>query len=116
SIKLTAERKVLRSKYARMRSPRQPQGTTGSQRIAKLPRGMTQVLLCGNVLGEVPPFRIARQNQLQLHLALLLCPAFCIATGQVDVAVVAHDLQQALVGRIYVFKLEIQHWIDPMLA
>src|SRR5258708_31736006 len=99
-----------------MSSPRQPQGATGSQRISKLPRGMTQVLLRGNILGEVPPFRIARQDQLQLDLPLLLSPAFCIATGQIGVAVVAHDLQQALVGPIDVFKLEIQYWIDPMLA
>src|SRR5215831_13819334 len=92
------------------------EGTAGGNRIAKLPGAVGQVLLKNQILAEVPALVVAAQDQLQLDFALSFLAGNGIAIGKVGNAIMTNNLEEALVGAVDVFELDIQHGIDPMLA
>src|SRR5260370_42486624 len=94
----------------------QAQRPAGGECIAKLPWGVPDVLLCGDVLREVPALCVAGKDQFQLYLALPLRASLPIAPRQVVVAVMSHHFQQTLVSTVDVLKLEVECRVDPVFA
>src|SRR5438445_13383836 len=70
SIHFEAGGEILAAERARPRRCLQGQRPADAPRIAELPRRVGDVFRRENVLRDVPASKIARENQLQLELAV----------------------------------------------
>src|SRR4029077_6839129 len=113
-IHFYARLKILRTQVAALGARRQRQRPAHPSGIAELVRRVSHVLFRDEVLRDIPPAKVAAQDQLGFQLALLLPPRDGTEADQVILAIVVHYLQQTPVGAIYVLKLQVEHRINPM--
>src|SRR6476660_3053867 len=113
AVKLRAQRKVLTAQAARIGAGRERQRPAYRQRVSELPWLVLEVLLGNEVLGKIPAFEVAAQDQLQLHFAFFL--AAVIPLQEILYTVMPDYFQQRLVRAVDVLKLDVQHRIDPVL-
>src|SRR5258708_22351482 len=113
AVKLRAQREVLAAKLAWVWTGGQSQGTAYPYRVAELPWVVLDVLLRNKVLRNVPAFKIAAQNQLQLDFSFLF--AAVVSIQKIADPIMSHNFQQRLVSAVDVLKLHVQHRVDPVL-
>src|SRR5262249_21962699 len=116
AVHLDPRPKALRAECASFGAGSHFQRTAGADSITEFPGTIGEVLLKDQVLAEVPSFIVAAQDQLELKLSLALLAGNGIYFDEVADTIVAHDFQQAFVGAVDVFELDVQHRIDPVLA
>src|SRR5205085_8330291 len=115
SIHFNPSLKFLATKRTRMSTRLQLQGAACGPRIPKFPGFIGKILCCDNILADVPAAVIASQNKLKLHLAFFLFTSLGIGIDKIESAIVPYHLAQGLVGSD-IFKLNVKHGIDHMLA
>src|SRR5262245_52192098 len=116
AVHLSPGCKVLQSECAGTNTALHTQGPASRQCVAELPGRMDQVLFRSDVLGEVPALPVARKDDLELDLALLLCTCLAVASSQVVASVVPNHFKKALVGPVDVLILKVDDRVDPVLV
>lgn len=76
---------------------------------------MPKWLLCDEILGDIPALQMTGENQLQFQFCLDFAARDGIRFALIIFHIMADNLTQRFVCRIYVDKLDIQHWIYPVL-
>src|SRR5882724_7193064 len=104
---------VFPAEAAGIRTCRQRQWPAHRDGIPEFPGIARDVLLGNHILGQVPPFKVAAQDQLQLHFPFFL--ATIASTQEVAHTVMPHHFQQSFVRAVNVLKLCVEHGIDPVL-
>src|SRR6266705_2642240 len=84
--------------------------------ISKLPNTFVNVLNTNNVLRNIPPFDLARQNKLCFELPFVFEARFPVGSAVIFLTVEADNFFQRFVGSIDVFVLHIENRIDAVLA
>src|ERR1051326_2874102 len=116
AVDLDARLEVFRTKIAALGPGSKRERPADAYRIAELKRFMPNVLLCDEILRDRPAFDVTAQDQLGFDLPFLLRAALVAWLREIVFAVVIHHLQQSLVCAVDVFKLDVEHRIDPVLV
>src|SRR5437588_10777419 len=116
AVHLYAGLEILRTQIATVRPGGERKWPANSRSIAKFKRCVPYVLFRDEVFGDRPPFEVAAQDQLGFELSLFLVPGIAAGCRDIVFPVVANHFQQSLVGAADVFKLHIEHRVDPVLA
>lgn len=77
-------------------------------------RRLSEVLSLDKILRDCAAPKATVENQLRLHLSLLLRSRLRTSACQIGCAIMVHYFQQSLVRPVGVFELGIKHRIDPV--
>jgi hypothetical protein len=116
AVEFDAAGEIFRAEEAAAVAGFEFEGARGAEGVAEFPGLGAEVFFGDEIFREVEAFDVGAEDEFVFHLALDLFAGDGVGDGVIGDAGVAGDFEQAAIGEIVVFVLDVEDGIDPVLA